>query len=145
IALIELKRNVKYHLKDGIPCKAHSCIKCCIKTKMILSKEDIERIKKVGYEEKSFLYRKGSIFMIKNKNGKCVFLKDFGCSIYKYRPLGCKLYPLIYDTKKGFIIDNLCPYRNEFKISKNDVKELSRLINKIFSIDDARPSFQAFL
>lgn len=124
-------KTKKFYLKKGIPCRAHSCTKCCIKTKMILCKEDIERIKKIGYKEEFFLRKKGSLFMIKNKDGKCVFLKDFGCSIYKDRPLGCRLYPLIYDSKKGFILDYLCPYRNEFKISKNNIKELLYLIRKI--------------
>ena len=134
--LIKLEKNlrnkpIKSHLKEGIPCRIHSCIKCCIKTTMALCKDDVERIKKLGYKEKSFLYKKGSIFMIKNKNGKCFFLKNFGCSIYEHRPLGCRLYPLVYDSKNGFVLDKFCPYRNEFKFSRKDIEEL---INLIYSL-----------
>ncbi len=52
--------------------------------------------------------------MKKNSEGKCFFLKDNQCSIYKLRPLICRFYPfeLKYDPDKGQHVFNFtveCP------------------------------------
>jgi Fe-S-cluster containining protein len=98
---------------------------------MMLSLNDIKKIKKLGFKEDFFLIKKNGWFKLKNKNGKCVFLKNGRCIIYGYRPLGCRLYPLIYDEAKGLIIDVLCPYNKEFKASKTEVEALIKLIKKL--------------
>jgi len=45
------------------------------------------------------------------------------CKIYEYRPLGCRLYPLIYDPKTDSVIVNEeCPQASQ--ISKEDIKNM---------------------
>jgi len=42
----------------------------------------------------------GRILRMKvDKNGKCVFLKDGKCSIYKHRPLICQMYPFWFNKE----------------------------------------------
>ncbi len=119
----------KYSLESGIPCRMHSCVKCCIETEMPLVKSDIERIRKLGYKLEEFATKNTGTWKLKNKHGKCVFLKTNGCAIYPYRPLGCRLYPLVYDeTERRPVLDNLCPYRHQFKFSKEHVNELFKLL-----------------
>ena len=115
----------KHLLSSGIPCTVHNCVKCCIETRMPLSRIDIERISRQGYRFKDFVVKRKRERRLKNRNGVCVFLGDNGCKIYSFRPEGCRLYPLVYNEKCGkFVIHGLCPYGHEFKVSREDVEAL---------------------
>jgi len=62
-----------------------------------LYKPDIERIKKLGYKEKDFIFTDnfGNNY-IKDKKGWCMFLikgKTASCKIYSARPKICGQYP----------------------------------------------------
>lgn len=120
-----------YPLESGTPCKRHKCIKCCVETEMPLTETDIKRISGLGYKLEEFTVRDGKRFKLKNKNGKCVFLTENGCKIYNYRPEGCRLYPLIYDESINKpVLDDYCPYKNEFKPTKDDAEKLINLIKE---------------
>ena len=111
------------------------CGKCCFKTEMLLTRLDISRIKSLGYREDYFVNRGGEIPKLKNVNGKCVFLDEEtkACKIYPYRPLGCRLYPLIYNVKEDKVeVDSLCPKRNS--ISKSKVKKYERFVRELVVI-----------
>ena len=81
--------------------KCRSCGYCC--TLIVpLKKEDIERIKKLGYDEKDFA--EATPFgdrRIKMKNYYCYFLGlhkgETFCRIYEARPSICKDYPFFKD------------------------------------------------
>ncbi len=90
------------------------CRKCCIETEMILLPSDIERIRSLGYEVERFAELRNGFYRLKNVDGRCVFLTDRGCRIYRYRPLGCRIYPLIFDEDLGPILDPECPLANVF-------------------------------
>jgi len=65
-------------------------------------------LEKKGYSD--FYVRKGGFYRLLNINGKCVFLNlDNQCVIYENRPLGCRVYPLIYDEERGVVLDSECP------------------------------------
>ncbi|MCP8304834.1 MAG: YkgJ family cysteine cluster protein [archaeon] len=114
------------------PCRVHRCIECCIQTEMPLTKYDVERIKRLGFEKNFFVIEDGGSLRLKNESGRCVFLRDYGCSIYEYRPEGCRLYPLVYNPyKKHFEMDYLCPFNFEFKISEEDVEYAKRFIQTL--------------
>ncbi|MBS7655407.1 YkgJ family cysteine cluster protein [Candidatus Bathyarchaeota archaeon] len=98
---------------------------------MLLSLNDIEKIKKLGFKEKFFLINEGGWLKLKNKHGKCVFLKNGKCVIYEFKPLGCQLYPLIYDKNEGPIIDKLCPFNKKFKASELEMKILIKFIEAL--------------
>jgi len=85
---------------------------------MVLSNEDILRIKKLGYKIQEFALYEDGFYILKNKNGYCVFLKNGKCSIYKNRPEGCKYYPLIFDVESNsVIIDKDCPKKEKFNLN----------------------------
>jgi Fe-S-cluster containining protein len=101
-------------------------------TEMPLSNQDIERIKNLGFSKMFFINDKNGWLLLKNKDGRCVFNNGSICLIYKDRPEGCRLYPIIYDKDKSCAIyDKYCPFKEKFKISKETVEKLFALISKL--------------
>jgi len=122
----------KHLLSSGIPCTIHSCVKCCIDTRMPLSHNDIERISQQGYRFKDFVVKQGRERYLKNRNGRCVFLGDNGCIIYSFRPEGCQLYPLVYNENEGnIVVHDYCPYGHEFIVSRDGIENLNALLHKL--------------
>ncbi|MEW5761368.1 MAG: dCTP deaminase [Candidatus Thermoplasmatota archaeon] len=124
---------VSANISEGKPCIEHKCNTCCLETEMVLTEEDIERIKSLGYEEKMFVVNVDNWLQLKNTpDGKCFFLSDNFCLINAHKPEGCKFYPLIYDSKKNCaVLDKDCPYVNEYNYSDEDEKKLIQLIDKL--------------
>ena len=86
--------------RESFQCDRY-CGQCCKKLIVRVSKADIERIRKIGYEEQDFLERdlayRNKFILKRNKNG-CIFLKKskdgkYSCIIYKDRPKTCEQYP----------------------------------------------------
>ena len=120
---------VKNPLNSGVPCLKHKCNLCCVETRMPLSRSDIRRILKAGYSLNDFTVKTEEGWRLKNRFGRCVFLGEEGCEIYLYRPEGCRLYPLIYDeASRTPMLDELCPYKDEFKVSSGDIERLFNLL-----------------
>lgn len=110
-------------------CKDYKCIKCCLETTMPLSYKDIERIKELGFDTNFFVIEIDGWLQLKNKDGRCVFHNGKICSIYRDRPEGCKLYPVIYDKNtEHAIFDRDCPHRDKFRMPTNVVKQLRDLV-----------------
>ncbi len=77
--------------------------------------------------------------MKKGKDGKCFFLKNNQCSIYKFRPLICRFYPFqlknLGNSRYSFSYTNNCPgiekgpqhnirfFESLFKIFTNTMEE----------------------
>ncbi len=96
---------------------------------MILSNRDIETIETLGYMTGFFVSENKEWLQLKNSHGRCVFHKGNECTIYDHRPEGCRLYPVVYDkTNKKAILDDECPRRNCFSLSKTKVKQLTTLV-----------------
>ena len=112
--------------------------KCCYDTEMLLCEEDIKRIERQGYSRNDFITIDIEGFArLKNINGHCIFLNPESnlCKIYPYRPIGCKLYPVIYDLNKNkCIVDKFCPmWHTVTKREKTQAcRALKKLIEKIF-------------
>lgn len=88
------------------------CGLCCYETEMILLPEDINDIEKLGFPRDYFVVEDKGVYRLRNIDGHCVFLDPSSnkCIIYAHRPLGCRLYPLVYDLGKDeVIVDKLCP------------------------------------
>lgn len=120
----------RYPLESGEPCLKHSCSLCCQETRMSLTVLDINRIIKLGYKTRDFAEKSEGMWRLKNIDGRCFFLSwDARCTIYKYRPYGCRLYPLIYNwNERKVTLDNLCPYRMDFNFNVEDVRMLMRIL-----------------
>jgi len=109
-----------------------SCHRCCVETEMILLREDIDRILSLGYSRSYFVAKKGPFHVLRNVGGRCVFLRGDGrCSIYPYRPLGCRAYPLVFDEGRGPLIDDLCPLAREFERRCSDVVHALRILRRV--------------
>jgi uncharacterized protein len=115
-----------------------NCGVCCTETEMLLSKKDIKRLQKRGFEEKDFArFDKQGYATLKNRDGYCVFydLKNRQCSVYVDRPSGCRVYPVIVDEDKGIVFDDICECASTIgereKILKG--KKVVKLLEKIDS------------
>lgn len=118
-------------MKSNI-CLRNKCINCCLKTSMLLSNSDIQKIESIGYDRNFFSRSKKKWLKLKNKNGRCVFHNGKICLIYENRPEGCKLYPLIFDNiHKRAIVDEECPFQDYFRFSKKNVNQLYMLVTQI--------------
>ncbi len=109
-----------------------SCRHCCTNTEMILLREDVERIEKAGFRRDSFAELRNGFLRLKNREDYCVFLGENGrCTIYDYRPLGCRVYPLIYDMSRGVVFDQECPLVPVFRRRRGEIIEALRLLEYI--------------
>ena len=114
------------------------CGICCLKTEMPLSKKDIKILMEKGYEIEFFsqLNYEGYV-LLRNIDGHCVFFdeKNKKCKIYDNRPMGCRLYPIIYDESIGVVVDETCPHNKKWNEHRTKLmaKKLIKLIKKIDS------------
>ncbi|MFW9969204.1 MAG: YkgJ family cysteine cluster protein [Candidatus Odinarchaeota archaeon] len=84
---------------------------------------------------------KNGNFQIKNFEKHCVFL-DYStkkCKIYRYRPQGCRFYPLIYDIQNNnCAFDKDCPrvhlFYQDKKILVETCKNLKNFLKKQLKI-----------
>ncbi len=110
---------------------------------MLLSDEDIRRIEEIGHRRDLFvLFDRKGYAKLKNAKGHCVFfnLESKRCIIYRWRPLGCRLYPVIFDEEKWIVLDPLCTATErltEKQIAQNGSKVL-RLLEKIDAQAESR-------
>lgn len=109
--------------------KCKDCGKCCLDTEMILSQQDIELIKNShpkNLRNQDFVFKNSNYqFQLKNIENHCVFFdySSKNCNIYKYRPQGCRFYPLIYDiNEEKCELDEDCPRTSLFYKKKQDFK-----------------------
>ena len=113
-----------------VACSFSDCFACCKDTRMPLLKEDIARIVKKGYALTDFTVMDDGFIVLRNKDSYCVFLKEGRCSIYSIRPIGCRLYPLVYDIDNDEpIIDKECAHPDAFLI-KNIPSPVLDLLEK---------------
>ena len=117
--------------------KCENCGKCCIRTEMILSKQDINRIKQYAPKnlvKKRFVFKNNAgFFQLKNIGNHCSFLDSISkqCKIYEIRPKGCGFYPLIYDSSVGKCdLDKDCPRPHLFYQDKQKLKEACESLKK---------------
>lgn len=121
--------------------KCQNCGECCLRTEMILSKNDIIKIinnTDQNLQKKDFVFNnKDGFSQLKNIKDHCIFLDSHSdqCKIYEHRPQGCRFYPLIFDFHlKNCIFDNDCPrlhlfYQNKTEL-KNTCVNLSRFLKQ---------------
>ena len=81
---------------------------CCYQGGPTLTKAEKKRILKAGFKNYFIPCHdgKGNVLPYKNwfdlkiRNGKCPYLKGCSCSIYKVRPLTCKIWPVFAKIEK---------------------------------------------
>ena len=113
-------------------CLDTHCNRCCTKTNMVLTYQDVQTIEQLGYNTDFFVADLNNWFQLKNTNGRCVFHNGTICVIYDHRPEGCRLYPVVFQKDDGkAILDNDCPQRHCFIITKEKSQQLLILIKTL--------------
>ncbi len=100
---------------NGSICLEKGCFECCKETEMMLTRKDIERLEKLGFKREEFCIKNGNFLKLRNIKGLCFFLDpEKGlCTVYKNRPEGCRLYPIVFDLlRRKCVLDKTCPYRD---------------------------------
>jgi len=118
-----------------------NCGVCCTETEMLLSKQDIKRLKNKGFSQNQFVnFDKQGYAQLKNCDGYCIFydLRKRQCSVYDDRPAGCRVYPVILDEEKGIILDNICESRKT--ITQSEKKLKGKQVIKLLEVIDSEAS-----
>jgi len=105
---------------------------------MLLSNVDIELLEKAGHERGEYVrLDKNGYAKLRNRNSYCVFYDSakHRCKIYRYRPLGCRIYPVIYSEEDGVIVDDLCPEKNT--VSADELKRKGMKVIKLLDKMDS--------
>jgi Fe-S-cluster containining protein len=124
----------KHSLRSGVPCMNHKCVKCCLETRMPLSRFDMKKILELGYLLEDFTVKRGKEWRLRNRFRRCTFLSEDECKIYSHRPEGCRIYPLVYDEDAGrAVMHRLCFYRHEFEVRKDNVTILMKQLERLES------------
>jgi Fe-S-cluster containining protein len=103
---------------------------------MLLCTEDIERLERKGYRREFFArFDRAGYVRLKNRQCCCVFFdaEKRQCRVYKIRPLGCHLYPVVFDEAKGVVVDEACRAKDGFSEKKKEKKgeKVIKLLEKI--------------
>jgi len=113
------------------------CGLCCKNVDMPLTLVDVGRLKKLGYRVDDFAVKVSGKLKLKNVDGYCFFYdkERKKCRVYRFRPEGCRIYPVVYVENYGVDVDKLCPMhhtitRREFKRKS---KRLLKLIKEVYS------------
>ena len=104
---------------------------------MLLSKKDIKRLEKIGFSQNLFVvFDKHGYTQLRNREGYCFFYDRLNhqCSVYVFRPAGCRVYPVIVDEDKGIILDSICESRKSITQSEKNLKG-KRVIRLLEIID----------
>jgi len=114
------------------------CGICCKQTQMLLSEKDIRLLQKAGHNPEQFIrINRQGYAQLQNKQDYCVFhyAQNHTCKVYRQRPTGCRLYPIIYSEEEGVIVDDICP-TNE-TVTQNEIKnKTSTLMQLLRTIDE---------
>jgi len=113
------------------------CGVCCRETEMLLSAKDIERLELKGYDRTFFVrFDSEGYATLRNYRGFCVFYdaEKRRCKVRAHRPLGCRIYPVIYDEGKGIIVDTICPSRGSVT-EKQKEKKGEKVLKLLETID----------
>ncbi len=104
---------------------------------MELSSDDIRRLEEAGYHRDQFTVLDSHVIRLVNVDGWCYFydLNERKCRVYKNRPLGFWLYPIVYLVDEGATVDALCPMRHtvserEFRTKGNALRKLLRELDE---------------
>jgi hypothetical protein len=99
---------------------------------MPLTRLDIKRICDLGYQESEFVILVEGEKRIRNVQDECYFLKQNRCTIYPDRPVGCRIYPLVFYEERGrAVIDTDCPHHDKFQKTDVDIEKLMEAIREI--------------
>jgi Fe-S-cluster containining protein len=105
---------------------------------MLLSTADIERLERKGYSKEFFVqFDRAGYAKLRNQQGCCVFydIEKRRCKVRADRPLGCRIYPVIYDEARGIVVDDICHAKD--RVSEKQKAKRGRKVLKLLEKIDA--------
>lgn len=108
---------------------------------MELSSDDVRKLEEAGYHRDQFSVLDKNVIRLMNVGGWCYFysLTEKNCRVYKDRPLGCRLYPVVYLADEGVTVDDLCPMGHT--VSERELRKKGKILVKLLKkIDSERKS-----
>jgi hypothetical protein len=99
---------------------------------MPLSEKDMWLLEKADCKRERFVrYDKHGFALLQNRRGHCVFydVERRRCKAYKSRPLGCRLYPVVYSEENIAIVDELCPMGRT--VSKAELRKKGEKVGEL--------------
>ena len=111
--------------------RCSNCGKCCERTEMELSSDDIKRLEEAGYRRVEFELVEDGVTRLRNVDGWCYFYSRAGksCLVHKKKPLGCYLYPVVYLANEGAIVDETCPMGHT--VSEQELRTKAKILEKL--------------
>jgi Fe-S-cluster containining protein len=114
---------------------------------MELSSSDIERLEETDYRREQFaITNDNGVIRLRNVDGWCYFYSraEKRCRVYKKRPSGCHLYPVVYLADDCVTVDKLCPMKRT--ISKQELKAKGKMLLRLLKrIENERARVQVKL
>jgi Fe-S-cluster containining protein len=104
---------------------------------MLLANADIERLERKGYSKQFFVqFDRDGYAKLRNQQGCCVFydVEKRRCKVRADRPLGCRIYPVMYDEEKGIVVDDIC-HAKDTVTEKQKAKRGKKLLKLLEKID----------
>jgi Fe-S-cluster containining protein len=98
---------------------------------MELSSDDVKRLVDAGYRPEDFIVNPRGRAPPQEFDGWCYFYSpaDKRCRVYQIRPMGCRLYPVVYVEGEGVMLDELCPMRHT--VSKEEFRRKAKALKKL--------------
>jgi hypothetical protein len=99
---------------------------------MALLEEDIQRMESLGFARERFAVESKGLVVLRNLHHRCFFHDGTRCTVYAVRPMGCRLYPVVYAEYSGTgALDRLCPFRDEFSLSSESKRGSAELFHRL--------------
>ena len=137
--------------ENKVRCGFRDCHQCCLETEMILTDTEVDIIEqKSGISRGEFLLKPedtDGFLQLRNVDSvlgrKCYFLSDKGkCTIYKFAPQGCRMYPLILNLETDeTMIDVDCrerPWFAEQNYMQGQIISIKQLVNTLLLENESR-------
>ena len=122
------------------PCAAKGCSACCHDVEMILTEDDLRRLREARPGEDFWRLADDGFLELRTRDAPaarggqgrpCWFLDPEGrCTVHAVRPEGCRLYPAMWDDglRAAALDDDYCPHTDGFVLSpglKAPVRDLA--------------------
>ncbi len=106
----------------------------------VLNNEEMIKIREILNSNNFYEIVDKKIYIMKLNNNKCIFWRNGRCSIYKNRPLDCRLYPfdIIKKDSKYYLVLYQLDCISDYKI----VEDFNCIDNLI---DEIKPWIEAYI
>jgi uncharacterized protein len=137
-------------VKGAMPCIEKACSACCHDIEMLLTNDDLARIKARRPDEDFYFLADDGYLQLRTRSGPaarggqgkpCHFLNPDGrCDIHDVRPEGCRLYPAMWvvEARTAELDADYCPHTDGFLLPPATADATRRLAKRLQDEQRAR-------